>query len=298
MVNKRLIPDGFELIKKRKCRIFVRSEYRELFQCLGDDLLDNYQDEKQENQAFSGRGTCRVVSLGVPDNKVVIRRYRHGGLLGMLVGDLFWGRTRPFNELAVSRKALTMGLQTTEIVAIIMHNLFFFLFKADLVTKEIVNSFDLISCLKDDLPEMVNIYRQKKEVIVEIASSVRKMHDIGIYHGDLHLKNIMIKVAKDSGFSVYIIDMDKSKLIDCLTVEDRVKNLYRLDRSVEKLKMQFRRSYDHRCRMFPVSKADRVRFFRAYMCGYTKGNSWRDLIRKYSPDYLSHKLRWRITVNG
>ena len=294
MVNKRLIPDGFELIRKRKCTIFVRTRYKELLQRLGDDLLDGNQTARDGNRAFSGRGTCRVVTLKFPDNRVVIRRYRHGGFLGLLVGDLFWDRTRPFNELAVSQKALTMGLQTAEVVAIIKHNLFFFLFKSDLVTKEITNAFDLIRCLKDDLPEMVNIFRQKKEIIMQIASSVLKMHDIGICHGDLHLKNIMLKVENNKRFSVYIIDMDKSKLIDNLTVGDRVKNLYRLDRSVEKLKMQFLKPQEVRHRMFPVSKADRVRFFREYMCGYTNGNSWRDLIRKYSPDYLSHKLRWWI----
>ncbi len=298
MVNNILIPEGFELIKRVKCTIFVRTEYRELFQCFGEALLDGSLGGKDENLAFTGRGTCRVVTLKSPDNRVVIRRYRHGGLLGMLAGDLFWEQARPFNELAVSRKASKMGLQTTEVVAIIKHKVFFPFFKADLVTREIANSFDLISCLKDELPAMANIFKQKKDVIVEIASSVRKMHDIGIFHGDLHLKNIMLKMKKDGGFSIYVIDLDKSTMVNVLTIAKRVKNLYRLDRSVEKLKMQFVKSPDIYNRRFPVSKSDRVRFFKEYMRGCTNGDSWRNLIRKYSPDYLSHKLRWRITVRG
>ena len=62
------------------------------------------------------------------------------------------------------------------------------------------------------------------------------MHDAGIYHADLHLKNILLKQDASGAFSAYIIDLDKSFVVDKLTVEQRMKNLLRLNRSIDKIR--------------------------------------------------------------
>ncbi|HHT9146519.1 MAG TPA: lipopolysaccharide kinase InaA family protein, partial [Candidatus Wunengus sp. YC61] len=60
--------------------------------------------------------------------------------------------------------------------------------------------------------------------------------DAGIYHADLHLKNILLKKDSNEEFTAYIIDLDKSVVLNKLNIQQRIRNLLRLDRSLEKLR--------------------------------------------------------------
>ena len=46
-----------------------------------------------------------------------------------------------------------------------------------------------------------------------IVAKINKMHDLGIYHGDLHGNNIIIEITDDKITNVYIIDYGKAKYI-------------------------------------------------------------------------------------
>jgi hypothetical protein len=59
-----------------------------------------------------------LISKG-PRGALAIRRYRHGGLLRRLTGDLFFFGNRPLQELVVTEEARSAGVPTLKILAAI-----------------------------------------------------------------------------------------------------------------------------------------------------------------------------------
>lgn len=317
------IPERFITVRKGNITIFTKDEYKESLLKLDEKLFDEFNKKEFPditNNALLGRGRCLSVTLKDVNvnEKIVIRRYRHGGFLGYIAGDVFWDSVRPLNELAVSDRAFKMGLSTVEVLAVIVHNFIYPFFKAEIVTKEIVNAFDLINGIKEYVAykirksendtlnngidalskTVIDLFKRKKEIIREVANVVRKMHDIGIYHGDLHLKNILLKRDDDGNFHAYIIDMDKSVLHNNMDIKKRMKNLYRLDRSVEKLAVMLKNCYVPGNCHFPVNRIDRVRFFREYMRnGQNEFGDWKRIIRRGFSGYKFHKLCWHLLNN-
>ena len=293
--NKNCIPDDFILIKERKTLMFVKKKYKDALKSLGAKSFSFSKNKNDSNSMFTGRGRCLSLDLGDIKGKVVIRRYYHGGLLGVFIGELFWKQTRPLNEMMISEMALKNGFLTVEVLAVIKHKIIYPFFKAEIVTKEIKNAFDLIQYIKESELQNTNLLKKKKRIIQQIAFTVQKMHNMGIYHGDLHLKNILLQEGAKGDFYVYIIDFDKSRLRSRLNITARMKNLYRLDRSVDKIAMFYKKNVYVSGNLFLISKADRVRFLREYMRynpDYKK--DWRKLIKNSDSSYRLHKLRWNV----
>lgn len=293
--NNNRLPDNFIVIREGKTLIFLKKKYKEALKNLWKKNFNFSKNDRDSNDMFTGRGRCLSMDLGSINGRVVIRRYHHGGLLGLFVGDLFWNQARPLNELLISEKAFEMGINTVEVLAVIKHEIIYPFFKAEIVTKEIKNAFDLIQCIKKNVLKNVTQFKKKKKIIHQVALAVQKMHNVGIYHGDLHLKNILLQEGVEDDFYVYIIDLDKSKLRSRINITTRMKNLYRLDRSVEKMAMFYKKNVYPFGNSFPISKTDRVRFLREYMRDNTDyKEDWRKLIKNSELSYRLHKLRWNV----
>ena len=74
----------------------------------------------------------------------------------------------------------------------------------------------------------------RQQILVMVSSLLRKMHHAGIYHADLNLKNILVKKIGDT-MEGYIIDLDRARYQPLLKYSQRVDNLLRLYRSLEKM---------------------------------------------------------------
>ncbi len=83
---------------------------------------------------------------------------------------------------------------------------------------------------------------------------MRSMHDAGIFHGDLNLKNIILQTTDPQNIKGYLIDFDKSFIRSHLRETLRIRNLLRLNRSAEKFKNQG----------LPITRTDVLRFLLAY----------------------------------
>ncbi|WP_169703572.1 lipopolysaccharide kinase InaA family protein [Candidatus Kuenenia stuttgartensis] len=94
-------------------------------------------------------------------------------------------------------------------------------YSANFISKEIAGAVDLIDFLNEQ--PAVDVH-SKKSVIFTLAKLIRKMHDAGIYHADLHLKNMLLKKISGGTFEAYIIDLDKSTVWRQLTIGKRMKN--------------------------------------------------------------------------
>jgi len=105
------------------------------------------------------------------------------------------------------------------------------IYRGWLVTKELTESADLWSALQSDFIARAGL----QATLQAVAVSVRAMHREGIYHSDLNLKNILVRMEGNE-VTAYIIDFDKARLmLGKLPTELAKKNLDRLLRSIAKL---------------------------------------------------------------
>lgn len=220
---------------------------------------------------LTGRGEV-LVSKGA-GGEVAIRRYRHGGLLRRLTGDLFFFGNRPFQELVVTEKARTAGVPTVKILAAIKQRGWGGWYRGYLITEYLPATVDLIHYLDQRPPAT-----QRQEVIALAAHAVRKIHQKGIYHADLHLKNFLVE--DERRVKVYLIDFDKSRMFSSLAPSRRMKNLRRLDRSAEKLK---------RLGLF-LTEADKKHFCHLYARG---DQAIRPYLKRFAARYWWHRLIYR-----
>lgn len=286
------VPEGFSITQKGRYAFLTKKRYEHALS--GQTLMDSSAGIPAEGQdVFHGRETTRAIPVPTLGGKRLIKRhYRHGGLWGMFARDILWGCNRPLNELATSEKASEQGVETAEVVALRFENVFGPLFRADIFTFEISDTEDLIVFLSSHSVEQITA--RKKVLINRIAQSVRKMHDAGIYHADLHLKNILVKMDDPPG--VYIIDLDKSDFCanaagGGLPPGRRMDNLLRLDRSLVKLQTQT---------LIPalrcITMTDRLRFLREYLkeCHLNNASDWKSLLRHHATHHSGHRLWWGI----
>jgi tRNA A-37 threonylcarbamoyl transferase component Bud32 len=186
--------------------------------------------------------------------RLVVRQYAHGGVLGPLLGTLFLRPSRMRREFQVALHAMGAGVLTAAPVALRLERMRGLLFRAHLVTEEIAEARDLLEVLRGLAAGNIPSPEARADLARAVASTVAAMHNAGIVHGDLNVRNLMVRNAFD-GPEVFVIDFDKARPVPYLTSEQREANLLRLERSIWKW-AESRRT---------VSTTDRLRFLRAYV---------------------------------
>jgi tRNA A-37 threonylcarbamoyl transferase component Bud32 len=218
-------PSGYRLLREGKKAILVRNGYEEKLRNQGLLNPSGLWKHSSPSDHLMGRG--EVLLIKGKQGGVAVRKYRHGGLLRRLTGDLFFFGARPFQEVAITEEVKSAGVPTVEILAAIIDRGWGGWYRGYLITSYLPTATDLISYL-DKEPQG----ERRKAVIEKAAESVKRIHQGGIYHADLHLKNFLVDEKKQR---VYLIDFDKSEVFPHLRPSTRMKNLKRLDRSAEKL---------------------------------------------------------------
>ncbi|GEM_PF-2093540 len=87
-------------------------------------------------------------------------------------------------------------------------------------------------------------HRAKREFLERLARWVRRIHEEGIWHPDLKANNVLA----DASGEFHLLDLDRTRFVGYLTRARREKNLAQLCAAVPR----------------PVSRADRMRFWRVY----------------------------------
>jgi len=219
-----------------------------------DDLLRAGLVESLEGEAPSGPGPrgravhARIVLPG--GTAVILRRYRHGGVLASLTGDRFLGRGRFMREFEVARAARAAGVPTPHVVAVGWRT-GVLATRGFLATIEIAEARDLLDLFARP------ISRPKRHAAVRASAlAVRALHDAGVRHADLHLKNLLVgEGGGEPGSVAWVIDLDRARRVEgSLPRRARIANLARLYRSVEK----------HRRRGLHIDAGDVEAFCDAY----------------------------------
>ena len=225
-----------------------------------------------------GRGL--LSRLPSPLGPLVVRENRKGGLFRFVRGDRFRGRYRPLDELVLLRRLAGAGVPVPEAVgAVILGGPGGW--RGFLLTREVEDAVDLEAYLygrANGLPA------GRREVLELAGRVVRRLHDEGVSHADLHPKNLLLDPHSDR---VLVIDLDRARAHDSpLDDEARLSNLARLGRAVEK----------HRLRGMSVGRREALRFLGGYAGEPAEGARLLERVRaRLLPGLPFHVLWWRVT---
>jgi serine/threonine protein kinase len=208
---------------------------------------------------FTGRGSLASLSLDETEGvRVVVKQCLRGGLIRYLSSDLFCGGNRPFDEMLANRTIIDRGVKTAEIIAAIKERVFGPFYRAYLFSLELPGCIDLTSYLNLLQGKSREQRFQAKAGIFEaVAHAFSTMHRSGVYHRDLHLKNVLLRdVTSQQAPEVFIIDFDRAVVKPTIHPGEKLNNLMRFNRSIEKF------------RVFSggaVTRGDQMRLCRAYL---------------------------------
>ncbi|HBN26641.1 MAG TPA: hypothetical protein DD405_04135 [Desulfobacteraceae bacterium] len=284
-MKKKVLPPSFSLIKKGNRLIYMRNIYKEQLLGMGIENQAIFLKNNKSTIFYNGRDPVPSVLINKTDNeRMVIKHYTHGGFTRIFNKDIFWGKPRPLKELFFVEKIISLNIPTYEILALIIDKMPFFFYRADLITKELSNGVDLKTYFENlSTKQDKTRIKEKREVIKSVAGVIRKMHSAGIYHADLHLKNIIIKKNINSPPLPYIIDFDNSSIKRKLSFKKKLKNLFRFHRYIDKIDKK----------SISLSRSDFLRFFKEYFNNVKNTDQYlREYLHGYSKHVKFHKL-WK-----
>jgi serine/threonine protein kinase len=281
MLRNTSIPPSFSLIRKKKSLLILKDAYKDLLLQQGIEDLEVFL-RRQAQTARYLEGRSLHPSIPIKDGEwMIVRRYLHGGLLGFLTRDLYLFGSRSVQELVLSEEIRSSGIPTVETIGAIHRFTWFPFYKPYLLSLEVPHALNLIQYIQDigPHPALSNLSRKRK-VIRSMGILLRQFHDMGFYHGDLQLKNILIAQGQ-----LLLIDFDRSYRKPVLSLRGRMKNLLRLNRSAEKWKNLG----------LPITRTDRWRLFSSYAQSDAKmKKAMQKVLRTYSIRRLFYRMSWAI----
>jgi tRNA A-37 threonylcarbamoyl transferase component Bud32 len=290
-MSLKMPPAGFVEIRDSGVCVWVREGFSFLFDPAGNMRKDRPVCTVVPGATFRGRAELKRISLGSAGPPCgLVRHYRRGGLMENLLKDCYLGRGRFRRELRVTEWARTSGVPTANVIALRTERAGMWVYRADLVTREIETALDLDAFMKaarnPGRPRGAGPW--KARAVSLVASLVRTMHDAGLYHADLNMKNILLQGEGDMLRS-YIIDLDKARVIMPLKGRRRLSNLTRLYRSLEKLGYAGGE----------ISLRDMARFVKVYCWGDRRLEAaCRKRIRRVPFSLRVHRFFWRLAGRG
>lgn len=177
--------------------------------------------------AGEGRGAAALLPLGPDGPRVVVRRLRHGGLLGPLLGERYLGARRALRELSVTARLREAGAPVPEPVFALARRrgaCWSHVF-ASVYEEGSVDGLAFLASAPDDTRLL--------RAAAAMGAALRRFHDAGGRHADLHLKNLLLRETR-AGADVVVIDLDRGRAGAAPGVARRARELGRLWRSLLK----------------------------------------------------------------
>lgn len=244
----RELPRGFRHRRRGRALLVVSEELEEA--ALAGGLLEAGALERVfATPAGRGRGPTALLALGDGAPRVHMRRLLHGGLLGPLLGGAFLGLSRPVSELAVTQRLRDAGAPVPSPALVMGQRRLGPLVRCALGTVFEEGTRDAAALLAER-PAPERLLRAARAA----GRAVRRFHDAGGRHADLHVKNLLLR-ERGGAFECLVIDLDKARIATDATPAERMAELMRLFRSLVKRDL-----------LTQVGARGCARFFGAY-CG-------------------------------
>ncbi|MDD5556508.1 MAG: lipopolysaccharide kinase InaA family protein [bacterium] len=242
-------PDPLALLKGRRGEIIKRSPARVIFSSTLDD----------------GDG-------GLP---VVIKVYRHPRLGDWIKANLCGSKGS--REWDVTVAAAGRGLPTVVPVAFGERRRLGLLQESYLITVRLYDCLTLEEVLFSPDRSRRAGGRRRRRVIVLLAGILRRMHDRGIHHLDLHPGNFLVGRDAAGGDEIHLLDLHRANVRASLPPRARI-------RSLSQFNMFARIS---------LSRSERLLFFDAY---FGADRLWQEEKRLLLEriDSLTRRMSWRL----
>ncbi len=223
------LPSGFVEVQKHSQIWWVREEWTAVL----PELLatpDAIAQHSTPVAVSGGRGDMRRLPLD-DGGCAMIRQYQRGGFVRHFVRDRYWGRPfRPFTELHCTEEARRRDVPTIEALGAGVTQLGGGCYRGLFISREAVACVNLWEWLQQRPMSLA-----RTAVLTAVAQAIRHMHDVGIFHADLNLTNLLVR-ADTTPPDVRIIDFDRGHVYpQPLSQGQREQNLRRLWRSWRKL---------------------------------------------------------------
>lgn len=174
------------------------------------------------------RGRGSVPSLPLGETSIVLRRYRHGGLLAWLTGTLYLGPERALSELRITASAEASGAPVPHVVCLALWPVAGPLWSALIGTHEYGDARDLLEVLS-----AMDDPRSRRDLARRVGTAIGKLHDCGVEHRDLQVHNIL-SVGPEQRIVVVDLDNASFHVPGPVPAGRRADNLGRLVRSIVK----------------------------------------------------------------
>jgi tRNA A-37 threonylcarbamoyl transferase component Bud32 len=244
-----LTPPGFRCLSAGRVFLVVEPALEDAARALSLSTPGGADRLFARGGGASGRSHTALVETPGSTEKLVLRRLLHGGLLGPLLGAAFLGMGRALRELRVTADLRNAGAPVPR-PALALGTRIAGPFWAPVVGTYLEpDAVDALTFLESG-PDPKRLLRAAQAT----GSAVRRFHDEGGRHADLHVKNLLIRERGDTTECI-VIDLDKARITPGLTPGERMAQIMRLFRSLLK-----------RAVLERVGSRGCSRFFTAY-CG-------------------------------
>ena len=272
------LPAGYERHRTEDMTFVCRAGDVERLREMG--LTDLFTIEDMiASGARGGRG--RIFTVPSPDelpgDELILKQILHGGMFSRVNRERFLGPERVLEELRVTHLARERGVPVPEVAFAAWTP--GFSARLFLATVRVPGSRSLEDVLCAELPGP-----SRRQALAAAAQAIREMHDGGLLHADLNLRNIML-AETEAGPEGFVLDLDRSRFPSRLSDGGRAANLTRLLRSLEKSPAAARIGWTTRARfLLEYAEGDRARF-----------RSLAVAIQRRAAALLPlHRLAWRV----
>jgi 3-deoxy-D-manno-octulosonic acid kinase len=183
------------------------------------------------------RGRDRIYMVPAPErgSRWVVRHYHRGGAIASVLGDRYLrlGTPRPFREYRIGRALEELEVPTVPHLGAAVYPAGPW-YRGDLVTELVPDSTDLAAVLfpravKAPAPGRCDV--EPTEAMEAAGRLVRLLHDRGVVHPDLHLRNILLTGRPPRAL---VVDLDKARVRMQVDERARRRMLDRFWRSARK----------------------------------------------------------------
>ena len=220
---------------------YVDPLYAEALRALGilePGGLDAVAGEPVFRENRRSRGLSAPLDLPGHSERLHLRLFHHGGWLAGALGRQLFGLTRPLNELMVNAALEVAGAPVPRPIIAIGERTAGPFFRAAIGTLHVEQSQNGLEFLRSALrPPLSKDPRNGEGRTLSAAaaagSAIRRFHDAGARHPDLHLGNLLL-VGEEHQILARVIDLDRAEIGPPQRARGRMAELMRLQRSVIK----------------------------------------------------------------